>query len=162
MKSLKSLPEREVHHIEVYSEKTNFSKAMKVTEELEEDEEDFSNNDEIAHLAKRISKVWIKRTKKSFATKKDKKGKAKLDEVICFECKEPEHIRSECPRLKKASKKKITKKKAMMATWKDLDEEQENAKSHEEEEIVANLCFMADIISVEETEVSNFELDATS
>ena len=48
-----------------------------------------------------------------------------------------------------------------MATWKDLDKEQENAESHEEEEIVANLCFMADIISEEETEVSDFELNIT-
>ena len=65
----------------------------------------------------------------------------------CFECKEPGHVRSECPRLKNASRKKTTKKKAMMATWEDLDEEQENAESQGEEEIIANLCFMADVVS---------------
>ena len=58
---------------------------MKASEELKEDEEDSfddDDDDEIAHLAKRISKAWIKMKRKSFATKKDKKGKAKLDEVI--------------------------------------------------------------------------------
>ena len=89
--------------------------------------------------------MWIKRKKKSFASKKDKKGKAKQDEIICFECKDPGNVRSECPTLKKAPKKK-----AMMATWEDLDEEQENAESQGEEEIIANLCFMANIISEEE------------
>ena len=100
---------------------------MKASEESQEDEEDSSkdddNDDEIAHLARRISKAWIKRKKKSFVPKKNKKGKAKQDEIICFECKEPGHVRSECPRLKKASKKKTTKKKAIMVTWEDLDEE---------------------------------------
>ena len=43
-----------------------------------------------------------------------------------------------------------------MATWENLDEEQEDAKSQNEEEIVANLYFMADIVSEEETEVSNY------
>ena len=85
-------------------------------------------------------------------------GKAKQDEVICFECKELRHVKSECPRLKKNSKKKTCKKKAMMATWENLDEEQESLESQEEEEVVANLCFMADIVSKEEeTKVSNFE-----
>ena len=48
-----------------------------------------------------------------------------------------------------------------MATWEDLDEEQENAESQGEEEIVANLCFMADIISEEETEVFDSEPELT-
>ena len=75
---------------------------MKALEESEEDEEDSSDDDEIAHLAKRISKAWIKRKKKSFVTKKDKKAKAKQDEVIYFEFKEPGQIRLEYPRRKKA------------------------------------------------------------
>ena len=40
----------------------------------------------------------------------------------------------------------------MIATWEDLDEEQENAESQSEEEIVANLCFMANIIPDEDYE----------
>ena len=44
-----------------------------------------------------------------------------------------------------------------MATWEDLDEEQENTESQEEEEIIANLCFIANIILEEETEVFDSE-----
>ena len=78
-------------------------------------------------MARKISKAWIKRKKKGFVPKKDKKGKAKQDEVICFKCKEPGHVRSECPRLKKSLKKKAPMKKAMMTTWQDLDEEQKGS-----------------------------------
>ena len=92
--------------------------------------------------------------------KKDKKGKDKESEIICFECKEPGYLRSECPKLKKNSKKKAPKKKAMMATWKDLDKEQEGTKSQEKEEIVTNLCFMADIVFEEETKVLDYELNS--
>ena len=142
------------------------AKAMKALEESEEDEEDSfkddDDDDEIVHLARKISKAWIKRKKKSFILKKDKKDKTKQDEIICFECKEPGHVRFECPRLKKTSRKKTTKKKAMMATQEDLDEEQENVESQDEEEIVANLYFIADIVSKKKTEVSDSELELAS
>ena len=95
--------------------KAQSSKALKASEDTEEEDQDSSDDDddsdEIAHLARKISRAWIKRKKKNLVPKKDKKGKAKQDEIICFECKEPGHVRSECPRLKKASKKKTTKKK---------------------------------------------------
>ena len=89
--------------------RTQFAKAMKASEESKEDEEDSSDDDEIAHLARKISKAWIKRKKKSFVPKKDRKGKAKQDKIICFECKEPGHVRSKCHRLKKASKEDYKK-----------------------------------------------------
>ena len=44
-----------------------------------------------------------------------------------------------------------------MATWEDLDKKQEGTESQEEEEIVVNLCFMADIVSKEEIEVLDSE-----
>ena len=65
----------------------------------------------------------MRRKTKGPVMKKGKKGKAKQGKVICFECKEPRHVKSECPRLKKNLKKKAPKKTAMMATWEDLDEE---------------------------------------
>ena len=49
----------------------------------------------------------------------------------------------------------------MMTTWEDLDEKQENTESQSEEEIIANLCFMANIISDEETEVHDSEPNLT-
>ena len=87
-------------------------------------------------MAEKISKAWIKRKKKKgFVPKKDKKGKAKQSEIICYKCKELGHFRSKCPKLKKSSGKKAPKKKAMMATWEDLDEEQKGIGSQEVEEI---------------------------
>ena len=47
----------------------------------------------------------------------------------------------------------------MTATWEDLDEEQENAESQSEKEIVTKLCFMVDIVSKEEIKVSDYELE---
>ena len=110
--------------------KSSSSKAMKAVEESEDEDEssddDDDENDEIAHLAERISKAWIKRKKnKGFVLKKNKKGKAKQNEVICFECKESGHVRSKCSRPKKDLKKKTPKKKAMIATWEDMEEKQE-------------------------------------
>ena len=52
----------------------------------------------------------IKR-KKNLVPKKDKKDKAKQDEINWFEYKEPGHVRSECLRLKKASKKRLQRRK---------------------------------------------------
>ena len=109
--------------------RSSSSKAMKASEETDEEEEEPSDDkddeekDEIVHLAEKIAKAWIRRKKKKgFVPKKDKKGKAKQSEIICYEYKEPRHLRSECPKLKKSSRKKAPKKKAMMATWEDLDE----------------------------------------
>ena len=78
--------------------KYNSSKAIKAAEEEEDSsDDDDDKKDEIAHLVEKISKTWIRRKKKKcFVLKKDKKGKAKQSEVICFECKEPGHVRSEC------------------------------------------------------------------
>ena len=81
--------------------RTQYFKVLKASEESEEEEEDSSDDnddsDEIAHLVRNISKAWIKRKKKNLASKKDKKGKVKQDEIICFECKELGHVKSECP-----------------------------------------------------------------
>ena len=142
--------------------RSNSFEAMKASKETDEEEEPSNDEDEekkdkIAHLAKKISKAWIRRIKKKEVTpKKDKKGKTKQNEIICHVCKELRHLRSECPKLKKSSRKKAHKKKTMIATWEDLDEKQEGTKS-QEEEIVANLCFMVDIVFDEETEVMDSE-----
>ena len=104
---------------------------MKTSEETDEEREpsndkDDEVTDEIAHLLEKITRVWIRRKKKNRVTPKlDKKRKTKQNEIICFECKELEHLRSECLKLKKSFRKKESKKKAMMATWEDLNEEQE-------------------------------------
>ncbi|KAK8623109.1 hypothetical protein V6N13_118002 [Hibiscus sabdariffa] len=77
---------------------------------------------------------------RTFQRKVDFKNKSKeeeKDQLICYECKRPGHIRSECPQLKKKSFGKKRKLKAQIATWSDEES------SDEEEQEVANLCLMA-------------------
>lgn len=70
--------------------------------------------------------------------KRDKEYKEEgvSNDIQCFECKKPGHIRSECPSLKKSSRK--LKKKVLVA-WSDGDSSSDEASDHE----VANLCLMA-------------------
>ena len=81
-------------------------------------------------------KSFIKRKKqfkKYFTNQEESKGeKSKNDKIICYECKNPGHISTNCPLLKSSKK---SKKKAMKTTWNDSDE------SASDEEI-ANFCFM--------------------
>ena len=48
--------------------------------------------------------------------------KEKKEVIICYECKKPGYIRSECPLLNKL------KKKVMVATWDDSDEDSSDEK----------------------------------
>uniref|UniRef100_A0A151UEW5 CCHC-type domain-containing protein n=1 Tax=Cajanus cajan TaxID=3821 RepID=A0A151UEW5_CAJCA len=71
---------------------------------------------------------------------------------LCFECKKLDHYKIECPELeneKEKEKRKMNlhkKKKAMMATWEDLDVS--STKDDEE----ANICLMADVDSSSESD----------
>ncbi|KAK9006224.1 hypothetical protein V6N11_035269 [Hibiscus sabdariffa] len=95
----------------------------------------------MAMLAKRFTKFMNSQRGKRFQRKVDFKNKSKeedKDQLICYECKKPGHIRTECPQLKKKSfEKKKKKLKAQIATW------SEEGSSDEEEQEVANLCLMA-------------------
>ncbi|KAH9649857.1 hypothetical protein KPL70_026141 [Citrus sinensis] len=58
----------------------------------------------------------------------------KKEAITCYECKKPGHIRSECPLINKL------KKKAMVATWDDSEEESNDEEGSQE---VSNLTLMA-------------------
>nr|KYP44808.1 hypothetical protein KK1_033669 [Cajanus cajan] len=82
---------------------------------------------------------------------KDKTLREKA-QPLCFECKKPGHYKIECPELEKEKekeKKKLIsykKKKAMMATWEDLDT------TSSEDDVEANICLMADKDSSSESD----------
>ena len=67
---------------------------------------------------------------------KGESSKKEKDPIVCYECKKPGHIKFECPFLKKQSKR--PSKKAMMATWSDSDDSDDD--SYDDE--IANLCLM--------------------
>ncbi|GMI95579.1 hypothetical protein HRI_003227200 [Hibiscus trionum] len=109
---------------------------------------------EMAMLAKQFTRFMNSNRGRKFIRKGDFKNKCKEDEkdqITCYDCKKPGHIRSECPQLKRKSFGKKNKLKAQIATWSD-DE------SSEEEEEVANLCLMAidDELKVN-SNLSNFD-----
>ncbi|KAK8983114.1 hypothetical protein V6N11_057870 [Hibiscus sabdariffa] len=107
------------------------------------------DDEEMAMLGKRFTRFMKSQRGRRFQRKVDFKNKSKEEEkyqLICYECKRPGHIRSECPQLKKKSFGKKKKLKAQIATWSDEES------SDEEEQEVANLCLMA---LEEETKVTS-------
>ncbi|GAV72942.1 zf-CCHC domain-containing protein/UBN2 domain-containing protein, partial [Cephalotus follicularis] len=76
----------------------------------------------------------------------------KKEELTCYECKKAGHFKSECPSLKNKEQFK-KKKKAMIATWSDIDPSSSDEESDGE---VANIALME--IEEEEDEV-NFSFD---
>ncbi|GMI95518.1 hypothetical protein HRI_003221100 [Hibiscus trionum] len=118
-------------------EKKKVGIALKASCQESDSSED--EDEEMAMLAKRFTRVMKSNRGRKFIRKGDFKSKSKeekKDQITCYECKKPGHIRYECPQLKRKSFGKKNKLKAQIATWSD-DE------SSEEEEEVANLCLMA-------------------
>ena len=78
----------------------------------------------------------------------------KTKEVTSYECKKSGHIKSECPKLKFKNKGAKDKKKAFKATWDNSSE----SELEEDQDEVANLCFMAfeDDIEVPSSSNSSF------
>ncbi|KAH9734859.1 Integrase catalytic domain-containing protein [Citrus sinensis] len=108
------------------NEETKKNIALKATK-YESDGESESDDEELAMLARRF-KNFFKKTSDRRKFRNFKNQKEKKEVIICYECKKPGHIRSECPLLNKL------KKKAMVATWDDSDED-----SSDEKELYASL-----------------------
>lgn len=116
------------------------SKKIKTFQDEEEEdyEEDSEEEDELSLIYRRVKQLWKKRQSNlrgsrrtgghSESTSGLKKSGAGKD-IICFECKDSCHCNNECPKLRKDRPKKKDfrgKKKGMMATWDDSEEEQAN------------------------------------
>ncbi|KAH9736367.1 hypothetical protein KPL71_018074 [Citrus sinensis] len=114
------------------NEEKKKSIALKASK-YESDEESELDEEEMDMLARKFRNFF----KKSSERRKfrDLKNQKEKNEVIkCYECKKPGHIRSECPLLNKL------KKKAMVATWDDSEEETSDDEEHQE---MTNLALMA-------------------
>ncbi|XP_015960169.1 uncharacterized protein LOC107484071 [Arachis duranensis] len=87
----------------------------------------------------RIKKmVKFKERGKGSSSRKQKKD---FNKVTCYKCKETGHFKSDCPKLKKEEKSKKGKKKELMASWEDLENDSDN---DEESETKSQPCLMAD------------------
>ncbi|KAL4346425.1 hypothetical protein GQ457_17G007970 [Hibiscus cannabinus] len=117
-------------------EKKNIGIALKSTKT----KSDSSGDDEEKEME--MFAKWFKRLMKSnngrrFQRREDFMNKNKEeenDQLICYECKKPGHMKVECPNLKKSLERK--KHKNFVATWSDED-------TSNDEDYVANLCLMA-------------------
>ncbi|KAH9680684.1 hypothetical protein KPL71_026646 [Citrus sinensis] len=106
--------------------------ALKASKQ-ESDEKSELDEEEMDMLARRFIKLFKKSgERRKFRDLKNRKEKKKL--IKCYECKKLGHIRTECPLLNKL------KKKAMVATWDDSDEETSDDEEYQE---MTNLALMA-------------------
>ena len=87
----------------------------------------------MAILTRRFRKFY-KKTSEQRKFKNFKNQKEKKESITCYECKKLGHIRSKYPRLNKL------KKKALVATWDDSNEETSDDDEHQE---MTNLALMA-------------------
>lgn len=79
------------------------------------------------------------------------------NEITCFECKNPRHMKAEYPQFKKKRYFGNKKKKSMMVTQDDSDSEKSSSSNDEQ----ANICLIVD--TNEKTEVNScFEFDTSS
>ncbi|KAH9769987.1 Integrase catalytic domain-containing protein [Citrus sinensis] len=99
----------------------------------ENDGESEPDDEELAMLARRFRK-FFKKTEERRKFRNFKNKREKKEVITCYECKKPDHIRSECPLINKL------KKKAMVATW---DDSEEDSSDEEESQEVSNLALMA-------------------
>ena len=81
---------------------------------------------EMAMLAKRYKKLAFQSDqrmgRKNFRRDRFWNDPSRNNQITCYSCKRPGHLRSKCPMNKKGKKDKDKKKKiAMFATWSDSD-----------------------------------------
>ncbi|KAH9696893.1 hypothetical protein KPL71_023375 [Citrus sinensis] len=113
-------------------EENKKSIALKASK-YERDWESEPDDEELAILARRFRK-FFKKTGERRKFRNFKNQREKKEVITCYECKKPGHIRSECPLINKL------KKKAMVATWDDREEDSSDEKGSQE---VSNLALMA-------------------
>src|SRR3954462_827116 len=129
--------------------KSNIKKCTNAFQAREEDPEESESEeeDELSLISRRVNQLWKSKQRKFRGVRSSKKfeqgessGDRRSDKkkAVCYECNEPGHFKNECPKLQKENpKKKFHKKKGLMATW---DESEDDSDSEDEQ---ANCALMA-------------------
>ncbi|XP_072072112.1 uncharacterized protein [Arachis hypogaea] len=133
--------------------KKSIALKSRMTAQGEESDDSFSD-EEMVLFARKMRRLlrYKNKGKGSSSSKEVKKDQVKF---TCHHCKEPGHFKSDCPQLKKGENFKKNKKKVMMATWEDL----ENDTSSESSDQEAQLCLMADHDDEDEVDLSDLSID---
>ena len=156
--------EQEVNQIDEEEKKELVKKkkgiALKTSSRSEELYKDsYEDEDaEMAMLARRYKKFAFQRDqrmrKKSFRRDWFRNEPSRNNQITCYGCKQPGHLRSECPLNKEGKKDKDKKKKnAMVAIWSDSDPSLSENES--KMDIKENLCLMA--INDDEVCIDDFD-----
>ena len=122
------------------------SLALKMSSHQEETSESSCDDeeDEMDIVAKRYRKLVLQKGqrmgRRNFNNNRFMGESSRGNEVICYECKMPRHLKNECPLNKKIKKYKM-KKKIMVETWSDCESSSFSDQSMIEPR--ANFCFMA-------------------
>ena len=123
------------------------SKKKKVVKEDDEDEQ-------MAMFAKRFNKfIKMRKDRRNQRIPKGDSSKKENNQIVYYKCKKLRHIKYDCPIWKKNNAKK-GKMKAMVATWSDSDNSDDDESMDDE---IANLYFMA----LEEHKVTSNSCDST-
>ncbi|XP_072077812.1 uncharacterized protein [Arachis hypogaea] len=138
----------ETTHMSQYKDDKKKSIVLKSRMTAQGEESDDSFSDEEMVLFARKMRRLLRHKSKSKGSSSCKDVKKDQVKFTCHHCREPGHFKSDFPQRKKGEKSKKYKKKVMMATWEDL----ENDTSSESSDQEAQLCLMAD--HNEEDEVS--------
>ena len=85
-----------------------------------------------------------------------KNYKKDLSKVTCHHCKEAGHFKSNCPKLKKEDKGKRERKRVLMASWEDLENDWNEEEDSEGED---KICFMAGNDHLDEVNYYDLSID---
>src|SRR3954463_16662440 len=140
-------PQKKGKSIALKSNIKKCTNAFQAKEEDPEESESEEEEDELSMISRRLNQLWKTKQRKFRGFRSSKRfehGESSDDrrsdrkKVMCYECNEPGHFRNECPKLQKENpKKKFHKKKGLMATW---DESEDDSDSEDEQ---ANCALMA-------------------
>ncbi|CAI8615440.1 unnamed protein product [Vicia faba] len=175
-------PQKQGKPLALKSNKKSESKALQAVEETSDGSS--SEEDELSLLSRRVNQLWKQRQRKfrnprrsdqnesssryrrtdsssgyrrSEGSSSSKKPNTK--DIICYECNEQGHYKSDCPKLQREKPKKKfgrEKKKSLMATWDDSDSSEADSESDDER---ANIALMANISEDSEASESDSEPD---
>ena len=143
-----------------------------------------SEEDELSLLSRRVNQLWKQRQRKfrnprrsenqneSFSRYRRSESssghrrsegssgnrKPNNKDIICYECNEQGHYKSDCPKLQKEKPRKRfgkEKKKSLMATWDDSDTYEADSESDDERE---NIPLMENVS--EDSEASGLDSES--
>ena len=121
----------------------------------EEEENQDSDDENLAFIAKNFKKFLKYRKNDRFKDKKNFSNKPSSSAVECYNCHKKGHIQKDCTEQKKSysNKGRKDKKKAFSVTWDDSDSSSSESDTDSDNE-QANVCFMAT-----DNEVSDLTFD---